>query len=248
MLPAWHAGLTALATCAPRDDNQGVTEVNVSEAVARRVSIRAYSADPVPGELVREVLRKAGHAPSGGNLQPWKVAVLAGEPLARFKALVAARQAAGQTEQAEYDVYPPNLWEPLRARRTATRPPRFRALGFDPSDKAGDRELGRLNADFFGAPVALFFSIDRRCGKAQWSDMGMFYQTVMLLAVEAGLDTCPQMFWARWPKTIAEFTGMPDDHTIYAGMSMGYRDPAHPINAIVTEREPLESYATFIGL
>ncbi len=221
--------------------------MNVSEAVARRVSIRAYKPDPVPAETLRAILTKAAHSPSGGNLQPWKVHAVAGDALTKFKAIVAEKHAAGIAEPGEYDVYPPNLWEPLRARRTATRPPRFRALGFDPNDKAGDKELGRLNREFFGAPVGLFFSIDRRCGKAQWSDMGMFYQTVMLLAVEHGLDTCPQMFWARWPKTIAEFVGLPDDHMVYAGMSMGYRDPSHPINAIVTAREPLDSYATLMG-
>jgi len=222
--------------------------LNVSEAVARRVSIRAFKPDPVPAEVLRTLLAKAARSPSGGNLQPWKVHVVAGEPLARFKALVAELHAAGRSETAEYDVYPPNLWEPLRGRRTATRPPRFRALGFDPNDKAGDAALTRLNMTFFGAPVGLFFSIDRRCGQAQWSDLGMFFQTVMLLAVEAGLDTCPQMYWSRWPKTIAQFVGMPDDHMVYAGMSLGYRDASQAICAVPTDREPLESYATFIGV
>ena len=221
--------------------------MNVSEAVERRMSIRAFRPDPVPGEVVREILDKARRAPSGGNLQPWRVYALGGADLAEFKALVAAKMKAGVTETPEYSVYPPNLWEPLRKRRRDTGALRYEALGVGDKDAAGQQALVEKNYEFFGAPVGLFFCLDRRCGPPQWSDVGMIMLTVMLLAVERGLDTCPQEIWSNWPKTIAEYVKLPDDHMVFAGMSMGYRDGDHVLSNLRTPRAPLEDFAELRG-
>ena len=89
---------------------------SVSQAVEIRRSIRAFKPDPVSGVVVRDILDRAARAPSGGNLQPWRVYALAGASLETFKGLAAARLAAGM-EPPEYAVYPENLWEPFRTRR-----------------------------------------------------------------------------------------------------------------------------------
>src|SRR5665213_1721377 len=190
--------------------------MTVTEAVERRISVRAVRPDPVSGDVVREILQIASRAPSGGNLQPWRVHALSGEPLAELKTLAAAKMAAGG-EAPEYDVYPANL-----------------------------RELAN-NLNFFGAPVGLFFSLERRLGPPQWSDVGMYMQTVMLLAVERGLDTCPQEFWARLPKTAGDFIGLPEDHMLFSGMALGYRDEAAPINGWRTRRDDFEVFAEMRG-
>jgi len=220
--------------------------MNVTEAVAARVSVRAFRPDPVPGALVREILEAAKRAPSGGNLQPWRVHALAGAPLAALKAEAMVKLAAG-AEPTEYDVYPPELWDPFRARRFACGEDLYATIGIPREDKpARLRQLAR-NVELFGAPVGLFFSLDRRLGPPQWSDMGMYMQTVMLLAVERGLDTCAQEFWARLPRTVAGVLGLPDDHILFAGMALGYRDPEAPINALRTRREPFEAFAEMRG-
>jgi len=95
--------------------------------------------------------------------------------------------------------------------------------------------------------VGLFFSLDRKLGYPQWADVGMYMQTVMLLAVEKGLDTCAQEFWARLPKTVGEFIGLPDDHMLFSGMALGYRDPKAPINNWRTRRDPFEAWAEMRG-
>ena len=225
----------------------GSVTVNVSEAVERRMSIRAFLPDPVPGDVVRDILDKARRAPSGGNLQPWRVYALGGAALADFKAVVAAKLKAGVTETAEYNVYPPSLWEPLRKRRRETGALRYAALGVGDKDVAGQQALVEKNYEFFGAPVGLFFCLDRRCGPPQWSDVGMLMVTVMLLAVERGLDTCPQEIWSNWPKTIAAYVNLPDDHMVFAGMSMGYRDKDHVLSNLRTPRAPLEEFAELRG-
>jgi nitroreductase len=222
--------------------------MNVTEALNRRACVRAFKPDPVPGDLVREIVETAGRSPSGGNLQPWRVYALAGEPLAAFKAIVAGKLAAGESETPEYDVYPHNLWEPFKTRRRATGALRYAALGVDDKDKAALKALGDMNYRFFGAPVGLFFCLDRKLGPPQWSDMGMYMLSVMLVAAERGLDTCPQESWSNWPVTVRSFLGLPDELMLFAGMSMGYRDPDHPINAFRTTREPLEAFAEFRGL
>jgi nitroreductase len=218
--------------------------MNVSEAVAARVSIRAFLDRPVPGEVVKDILVRAARAPSGGNLQPWRVHALAGQPLADFKALVAAN-AFGETP--EYDVYPPNLWEPFRTRRWQNGEDLYATIGIPREDKpARLRQLAK-NGGFFGAPVGIFFCLDRKLGPPQWADVGMYMQTVMLLAVERGLDTCPQEYWARYPQTVAKFLNLPDDHMVFAGMALGWRDPEAPINRLRASRDPFEVWGELTG-
>ena len=222
--------------------------MNVSDAVAQRIAVRAFRPDPVPAGWVREMLEAAKRAPSGGNLQPWRVYALAGDALASFKESVRSRIEAGvMGEPPGYAVYPPDLWEPFRRRRRETGAQRYAALGASEKDPAALRDLTIRNYGFFGAPVGLFFCLDRRLGPPQWSDLGMYMQTLMLLAVERGLDTCPQEIWSNWPGLIADYLNLPEDHMVFAGMSMGYRDPDHPLNAIRTPREPFEAFAEMRG-
>jgi len=218
--------------------------MDVSEAVARRVSIRAFKADPVPGEVVADLLLRAAQAPSGGNLQPWRVYAIAGEPLAQFKALVAANPFG---EESEYDVYPPNLWEPFRTRRFQNGEDLYATIGIPREDKpARLRQLAK-NGEFFGAPVGLFFCLDRKLGPPQWADLGMYMQNVMLLSLERGLDTCPQEYWARYPQTVARAINLPADHMVFSGMALGYRDPEAPINTLRASRDPFETWGEMLG-
>jgi nitroreductase len=220
--------------------------MNVTEAIEKRISVRAFKPDPVDGGVVREIIDIARWAPSGGNLQPWRVYALAGEPLADFRTRVAESAAAGG-EETEYNVYPPNLWEPFRTRRFVCGEDLYRTIGIPREDRpARFAQLAR-NASFFDAPVGLFFCLDRNLGPPQWADLGMYMQNVMLLALERGLDTCPQEFWARFPKTVARFVDLPDDHMVFSGMALGYRDEDAPINTLRTQRDPFEVFAQMRG-
>lgn len=218
--------------------------MNVTDAVSARVSIRAFKPDPVPGALVREILEAASRAPSGGNLQPWRVYALTGAPLEALKAEVAANPFG---ETPEYDVYPPNLWDPLRTRRFECGEDLYATIGIPREDKpARLRQLAR-NGELFGAPVGLFFCLDRKVGPPQWSDVGMYMQTVMLLAVERGLATCAQEYWARYPQTVAKAVSLPEDHMLFSGMALGYADETAPINTLRTRRDPFEAWGEMRG-
>jgi nitroreductase len=218
--------------------------MDVTQAVEKRISIRAFKAETPPAALVREILQAAARAPSGGNLQPWRVYALAGEALAGLKAKVAANPFG---EEPEYDVYPSSLWDPFRTRRFQNGEDLYATIGIPREDKpARLRQLAK-NGELFGAPVGLFFCLDRKLGPPQWSDLGMYMQTVMLLAVERGLDTCAQEYWARYPKTLSEVLGLADDHMIFSGMAMGWRDEAAPINGLRSSRDPFDTWGELRG-
>lgn len=221
--------------------------MNVSEAVAARKSIRAFLDTPVKNELIREVLGKASRAPSGGNVQPWKIYVLNGDAMGRFKALIQEKiPKQPQGEPPEYAIYPPKLKEPYRSWRYKVGEDMYALLDIPRENKMGRLAWMAENFKFFGAPAGLFCFIDRVMGPPQWSDLGMFLQTAMLLFQESGVDTCPQEAWSLWPKTVAEFVGAPDELMLFCGMAIGHRDPAHPVNRLETERAPVDEFATFI--
>lgn len=218
--------------------------MDVSEAVQRRMSVRAFKPDTPPAAVVRAILEGAARAPSGGNLQPWHVHALAGEPLAQ---LLRAVEDAPLQEAPEYAVYPPDLWEPYRTRRFRNAEQLYASIGIPREDKAARLRQMAKNAAFFGAPVGIFLSVDRRMGPPQWADLGIYLQTVMLLATEQGLDTCAQEFWAFRSQPVARFLDLPPERMLFAGIALGWRDERAPINQWRTERDPFESWAEMRG-
>lgn len=223
--------------------------MNVTEAVMSRISVRAFLDTPVSGETLRKILEVAKYAPSGGNLQPWHIWALGGAEMTAFKALIQEKMAKTPTgEGSEFNIYPPDLKEPYKARRYKCADDMYATVGIKREDKMARLVQMAKNFDFFGAPAALFFAIDRQMGPGQWAHLGMLMQTIMLAAREQGLHTCAQEAWAIWPKTITEFFGIPPHLQFYCGMAIGYADMAQPINALRTDRAALSEFATFRGI
>nr|WP_207792349.1 nitroreductase [Polymorphobacter multimanifer] len=214
-----------------------------------RRSVRGFLPDVVDGAVIRRVVEAAGRAASGGNLQPWSIDVLAGEPLERLKAIMRERMmAAPKGEPTEYDIYPRELPEPHRSYRFAVGEELYGRIGIPREDKMGRMMWFARNFQFFGAPVALFCSVDKRMGPPQWSDLGMYLATLMLLLREEGLDSCAQECWAIYPETIRGFIGIPEERMLFCGMAIGYKDATDPANAAEPARAPLQDWARFQGL
>ena len=223
--------------------------MKVSEAITSRITTRAFLDKPVSGEVLRQILETAKRAPSGGNLQPWRVWVLGGAEMVRFKALIKEKAAASpRGEGSEYHIYPPELKEPYKARRFKCGEDLYATINITREDKFGRLMQFARNFDFFGAPAAFFFAIDRQMQQGQWADLGMFMQSIMLLAREHGLATAPQEAWAVWYKTIGEFFSIPSEFMLFCGMAIGYMDEGHPINRLRTDRAPLDEFVTFVGI
>ncbi|THD36251.1 MAG: nitroreductase [Sphingomonas sp.] len=210
--------------------------MNISDAIAARRSVRGFVDTAVDPRLLREIVVKAARAASGGNLQPWHIDLVSGDSLADLKTIMAAKLMAGETETPGYDIYPRELAAPYRERRFAVGEAMYGHVGIPREDKAARRMWFARNFAFFGAPTALFCTVDRRMGPPQWSDLGMYLQNVMLLAVEAGLATCAQECWAIYPRTIETFLGTPAERMLFCGMAIGYEDTAEPANRLRTER------------
>lgn len=212
--------------------------MNVSEAIAARRSVRGYRTDPVDSAVLHGIVTKAARAATGGNLQPWHVDVLMGAPLEALKAAIAAKLWRGETETPAYDIYPSELVAPYRDRRFAVGEALYAEIGIPRDDKAARRLWFARNFQFFGAPAALFCTVDRRMGPPQWADLGMYLQNVMLLAVEAGLATCAQECWAVYPETVAAAIDIPPERMLFCGMAIGFEDIEEPANRLCSPRAP----------
>jgi nitroreductase len=217
--------------------------MQVSEAVMARRSIRAFLDTPIPDETLETLLQKASRAPSGGNVQPWRIYVVNGDAMSRFKLHVVQRS---EPETQAYDIYPNKLKEPYRTSRFKVGEDMYALLNIPREDRGARIRRLMENYQLFGAPAAIFCYVDKQMGPPQWSDLGMFLQTLMLLAQEAGLDTCAQEAWSSRPETVSSFLDIPDELTIFCGMAIGYKDPEAPVNSLVSDRQSVEEFATFV--
>ena len=225
--------------------------LTVTAAIQQRISIRKFLPTPVAESQVRALLDVARWSPSGGNLQPWRVIAIAG---AEREAVVALARgvlaSAGGTPPGEAGsdlVYPANLWEPYRSRRHQVGEDMYALLGISRDDRAGRLAHVARNFEFFGAPVGLFFIVDRRMGRGQWAHLGMFMQTLALAALGQGLGTCMQEFWGSLRETLHRHFELPETDLIYCGMALGYADPAAPVNQLRSARATVDEFATLRG-
>jgi len=224
----------------------GEPAADVAAALASRRSVRAFKPDPVDDATVREILELAARAPSGTNIQPWHVHAVAGAAKERVSRMVFEAREAGE-EDFEYAYYPREWREPYLSRRRKVGYDLYGLLGIEKGDKERMwAQFGR-NYEFFGAPVGLFFTLERDMEYGAWLDMGMFIQSVMVAARGFGLDTCPQVAWCGYHKAVRRAVGIPDDRVLVCGMSMGVADPEAVENRLITEREPADRFATFEG-
>jgi nitroreductase len=222
--------------------------MDVRDAVANRHSCRAFLPTPIPEKIVRDIVERAARAPSGGNLQAWRVYVVAGKRVEALKALLAPRMhELPKGEGGEYQIFPTELKEPYRTRRFAVGEQLYRSLGIPREDRAARYRQFAKNFQFFGAPVGLFFAIDRSMLPAQWADLGGLVQTVMVLARGYGLHTCPQEAWITFQRTVRAFLALPPDLMLFCGMALGYADESAPINSWRSTRVPLDEFASFDG-
>lgn len=217
----------------------------VTDAMLTRRSIRAFSDTPVPLETIRQVLDTARWAPSGCNFQPWEGAVLTGAPL---RELQDKMRAAPMQDPKEYSWSDPEVLPECLARLHQVGADMYAALQVDRGDKEGRADFVGRNLVSFDAPAVLLVYFPRVMGPPQWSDVGMWLQSIMLLLREAGLDSCPQEFLSLHAKLIKDYLGVPDEsHIFFCGIAIGYGIADDPVNQFDRKREPLDSKIKFLG-
>lgn len=218
--------------------------MNVTDAVLTRRSIRAFKETPVPLEVVRNILDKARWAPSGCNYQPWEAVVLTGAALAELQEkLLAAEPDDPQEYRFDAPSQEPRYHERLREVGRCMGA----ARGVERMDAAQRAEFTRQNMVSFGAPVLLLCHFPKLMGPPQWSDVGMWLQTIMLLVREAGLDSCPQEYMGLYGRTIKAHLGLGDDVMLFCGIAIGEAQAELPINNFERTRLPVDEHVKFLG-
>ena len=218
----------------------------VEKAIASRRAVRAFLPDPVDPALVRRLLELAAQAPSGTNMQPWRLRVLGPRTRAKLEtALVAALDDPFPRDE-EYRYYPATFREPYLSRRRKVGWDLYGLLGVAKGDHAGMRRQTEANLRFFGAPVALMLTVDRDLEIGSWLDLGAFVQTLLIAAQGHGLDSCPQAIFARFHGIVRRELSIPQSEVVVCGIALGKADPEAPANRLVPEREPVEGFTSWL--
>ncbi|MEN3291229.1 MAG: hypothetical protein V7642_482 [Burkholderiales bacterium] len=221
----------------------------VDAAITSRRSIRAFLPTPVARDDIEAIVEVATRAPSGSNIQPWKVYVLTGPARERLSAEILRAHndpELGKQHTEEYAYYPRKWISPYLERRRKIGWDLYTLLGLTRENKAGMHAQHGRNYRFFDAPVGMIFTIDRVMDQGSWLDYGMFLQNIMTAARARGLDTCPQAAFTPYHRIIAEVLRLPANEMVVCGMALGYADESKIENSLVTEREPVSNVVKFI--
>lgn len=222
--------------------------LTVTQSMQQRKSVRAFSDRNVTREVLQDLLETAARAPSGSNLQPWKVYAVTGEAKKQLSQAIftrAAEQPMGDTPDIR--MYPEKMAEPWRQRRIDCGETMYTALGISRDNKAARFEQGAKNLTFFDAPVGLIVTMDRSLSESQIMDVGIFVQSILLLAEERGLATCPQAAWQMWSETIRKQLEISDNEMVMVGISLGYAATEEAAANIVQPRLSLQDFASLHG-
>lgn len=217
------------------------------EAVRTRRSIRQFLSTPVAPETIRELLALASRAPSGSNIQPWKVHITTGDTQHKLcRAILDALERDGHDKhKREWNYYPQQWREPFLGRRRKIGWDLYGLMGIAKGDYEAAEHYRRRNYAFFDAPVGLVFTLDQDLEIGSWLDLGIYLGSLMIAARGLGLDTCPQAAFADFHRIIRENLAIPQEQIIVCGMALGYADSSAAVNQLVTERAPLEAFAVF---
>ena len=219
--------------------------MNVSDALLRRKSTRAFSDREVPVETLRKLLDAARHAPSGVNTQPWQVAVVSGDKKESLCSLMEDQFRNNIKGKMDYSYYPDEWVDPYRSRRKSCGLQMYSTLSIGRDEKQKQLDQWAANYRAFDAPVVLFFFLDPVMSAGSYLDYGMFLQSIMLAAVEEGLATCPQAALGEYPELVKQELEYPPDSVLIGGMAVGYEDKAALVNSYRTDRLAVDEFTRF---
>ena len=216
---------------------------SVSEAMNTRHSIRRFDARPVEQAKLDAIFRTSLRTPSWKNSQPWNVHLVTGEKLKRLSQLMTAAALAGELNP---DVVWPAAYPADAKRRMFDLGMKiYGVAGIDRKDKAARDQFMVDNFKFFDAPVGVFITSNFELNYYVGIDIGCYLQSLMLLAREQGLGTCPQAALSATPKIVRAELGLPEEQKVLVGLSLGYPLPDPELNRFHTPRESLEEKVKF---
>ena len=221
--------------------------MDIVEAIRSRKSIRGYKTDPVPGEVLREIIDIAIRAPSAMNTQPWEVTIITGEVLDKIKKDNIEMVNLGVTPHPEA---PHMRFEgEYRQRQVDLAIDIFKLMDITREDKEKRAQWALRGNRFFDAPAAIILSMDKSLDDSAMSffDIGAIMQTICLAALKHGLGTCVEDQGVMFPEVVRKHTGIPESKRIMMSIAIGYPDWDFPANRLDTPREPVDNVITWCG-
>ena len=220
--------------------------MNLKDIIKSRYSVRSFTKKNVDIEIIKEMLQISKCAPSGGNIQPWKVYVVTGNAKEKLIERTLSNYDNGVQEKIEYEIYPNPLDEEYKKRRSECAKDMYAALSIEQDDIESRLTQIRENFKFFGAPVGMIITIDKAFAVNGWGHVGMFIQNICLSAIDNDMGTCLQESWSIYPETVKDVLNIPDNEVVWCGIALGYPNLEHPINNYRTSRESIDKFVTFI--
>lgn len=219
--------------------------MNISQALLKRKSVRAYLKKDIEKQKIEYILNHAKHAPSGVNTQPWQVCIVSGNTKKTLDDKMVSTFLDGTKENMDYQYYPLDWYEPYTSRKKETGLLMYKTLEITREDKDKKLKQWTKNYSAFGAPVVLYFFIDKNMQKGSYLDYGMFLQSIALCSIEQGLSTCIQASLAQYPDIVKEHLNISKDKVLLCGIALGYEDEDAIVNSYRTPRVKLEEFAKF---
>lgn len=214
--------------------------MDFSTLMEQRWSCRAYRPDPLPEDLLTEILTVAQRTPSWCNTQPWQVHVLSGEALTWFRGELRAYVTA-TPHGISNDVDLPGAYlGAYDERRRAAGYALYGSVGIERADKVARDELMMRNYDFFDAPQALVVTSDRAQGTYAALDCGAYVTNLMNAALERGVASIAQGAIGIYAGEVRRLLDLPEERIVLCGIALGWPAEDHPINSFRTERAGLD--------
>ena len=220
--------------------------MSIKKLITSRYSVRSFIDKEVSLELIKEILKTANSAPSGGNIQPWKIYVVSNNSYKELTTQAVSNFDNGVQEAIDYEIYPKPLADEYKKRRSECASDMYEAISIERDDIDSRMKQIRENFNFFGAPVGMIVTIDKSFAPNGWGHVGMFLQNLWLAAIDEGLGVCLQESWSIYPKTVKQVVKHPDNEMVWCGIAIGYPYTEDPINQYRTSRDSIDSFATFI--
>ena len=218
------------------------------DVILGRRSIRGYKPDPVPPELIKEILALAMRAPSSMNTQPWNFYVISGAPLDRIRQGNTERNLAGVPHSREFRTGQP--FEGVhRERQIGVAKQLFSAMGIARDDKLQRQEWVLRGFRQFDAPISVVVTYDRSIhgGDIAPFDCGAVVNALVNAAWSRGLGCVVNSQGIMQSPVVREHARIPDDQVIMICVAMGYPDDTFPANAVVSRRKSVDDAVTFVG-
>ena len=214
------------------------------DCIQTRMSIRAFTRNPVPRELLEKVIETARWSPSYKNSQPWEIMVLSRTKKEGLSKILLDLLDSGAAPCP--DLAAPESWPEAEQARIDRLFARRRELtGIDLTAPGMITRAKKANFRFYGAPHAIYLFQDSSLSEWSLFDLGLFAQSLMLAAHALGLGTVPQAFVTDYAREIKEYLDIPAGKRLVLGLSIGYPDKDSPANGLRTERSPVDELATF---